>query len=131
LNKAKTFKDNKADFDLNFAKGFIFLNNKNEQEAFKYLTIAIELNPLSDICYSLRATLEDSINPSKLDDAKEAVLLNPNARNYFRLANSYDDKELKNAITYFEKATSLNDKFACAYNNMALRYKSLKDYQYC
>lgn len=129
LNKAKSLKDNNDDFDLNFAKGFIFLNNKNEQEAFRYLTIAIELNPLSDICYSLRATLEDKINPSKLDDVKKAVLLNPNARNYFRLANSYDDKNLKNAIAYFEKATSLNGNFACAYNNLALRYKSLKDYK--
>jgi hypothetical protein len=129
LNKAKSLKDNEADFDLNFAKGFIFKNNNNAQEAFKCLTVAIELNPLSDICYSLRATLEDKINPSRLDDAKEAVLLNPSARNYFILANSYDDKNLENAINYYKKTTSLNGKFACAFNNLALRYKSLKDYK--
>ena len=98
LNKAKSLKDNKEDFDLNFAKGFIFLKNKNEEEAFKYFTIAIGLNPLSDICYSLRSALEKEINPSILDDAKEAVLLNPNARNYFRLANTCDDIPIRNWI---------------------------------
>lgn len=129
LNKAKSLKDDKGDFDLNFGKGFIFLMNKNEQEAFKYLTIAIELNPLSDICYSLRGTLDEKINLSKLNDSKEAVLLNPNARNYFVLASAYDDKNSRNVLTYLEKAISLNGKFACAYYNMALEYRSLNDYQ--
>src|SRR6185312_6391033 len=51
------------------------------------------------------------------------------ARNYFILANVLNEDRLNDAIIYFGKATSLNNDFACAYNNKALRHLSLNDYE--
>ncbi|MBK7339563.1 MAG: tetratricopeptide repeat protein [Saprospiraceae bacterium] len=124
---------NQNNFYLNLAKGFIYLRIKNEKEAYTYLTKAIEIDSSCDVPYSLRASIEPEINALYEEDAKTAVLLNPSARNYFDLANSYDYKNdesgLKNSSIYFGKAISLRPDFACAYNNRAIRLQSNKDLQ--
>jgi hypothetical protein len=57
-----------ADFNLNFAKGFIYLNYDEPREsvipsnhqimAHEYLSNAIRINSKSEVCFSLRATLK-------------------------------------------------------------------------
>ena len=129
LNKADTILDNDTDFNLNLAKGFVHLKNENKLEAVDYLTKSLQINPVSDLCYSLRATLDIDINPERENDAKDAVILNPTARNYFILGNVFGDDQPEKAITFFEKAIAINSGFACAYNNKALKHKFLKDYK--
>jgi tetratricopeptide (TPR) repeat protein len=120
-------------FYLNLVKGFIYLKVKDQEEAYKYLTKAIEIDSSYDLPYSLRAIIEPKINALYIEDAETAVLLNPSARNYFVLANSYDYKSdesgLKKSIINYDKAISLRPDFACAYNNRAIRLKNNKDFQ--
>lgn len=131
LEIIEEFEDDESDYDLNIAKGYLYLSNRNRKKAFHYLTIAISLDRTNDLSHALRASINSEINPNYLDDAKNAVLLNPNARNYFVLAFSFDYKKDKislfDSIIYFDKAIELNNNFACAYNGKAIRYKELNN----
>jgi len=127
----KTIPDDETEFDLNLIKGFIYLKNKKNKKAYKYLTEAIKINSIIDLPYSLRSTVKTKINPDFLNDEKYAVLLNPSARNYFMLASSFDytgeNSECKKSIFFYGKAIELRPDFSCAYNNRAIRYGELKD----
>lgn len=133
LELVSKYTGDESSFYLNLVKGFIYLNIKDEKESYKYLTKAIEIDSSCDVPYSLRASIEPEINALFEEDAKTAVLLNPSARNYFVLANSYDYKNdelgLKNSLIYFGKTISLRPDFACAYYNRAIRLKNNKDFQ--
>ena len=82
--------DDISNFDLNLVKGFIYLRNKKLLKAYKYLINAINLNKKIDLPFSLRAEIGNPDNFNNQDDAKKAVSINPIARNFFVLANSYD-----------------------------------------
>lgn len=133
LELIEQIEDNSSDFELNLVKGFVYLRNKKEKEGYLYLTNSINIDNSKDLPYSLRASIEPEINPDYEEDAKNAVLLNPSARNYFVLANCFDytkeSKDLEKSLIYFGKAVKLRPDFACAYNNRALRFEELKDYK--
>lgn len=132
LSVIEKIKDDPSDFDLNLIKGFVYLRNKNEEKSYKYLTNALQVDKTIDLPYSLRATIASEINPENKNDAKNAVQINPSARNYFilatNLADEKDDKELRKAINYCDKAIQLIPNFACAYKIRANSYLKLKDF---
>ena len=129
LNTIENIEDDSSNFHLSLVKGFVYLRNNNEKAAYKYLTNSIELDDSIDLAYSIRALIKPEINSAFSEDAKNAVLLNPSARNYFVLANSFDkkdEKDLQKSILFFEKAIELQPDFACAFNNRAIRFLELK-----
>jgi tetratricopeptide (TPR) repeat protein len=132
LELIEQLEPNTLDFEFNLVSGYIYLKNKREEQAYWYLTKAIELDNSIDLSYSLRAAIEPEINPEYEEDAMNAVLLNPSSRNYFVLANTYDYKnennELEKQLICFGKAIQLRPDFACAYNNRAIKFKEFKDY---
>jgi tetratricopeptide (TPR) repeat protein len=121
---------NKENYVLNLIKGFIYLKNDKEEEAYKYLTQAIKLDQSQELAYFLRSSIEETnINPTILEDARNAVLLKPCARNYFILASSLGEQnEYSKAITYYEKAIEINPNYACAYYNKSSFHKELNDF---
>ena len=145
LRKVQVWQDNFNDFNLNFTKGFIYYQCKKEEEALKYFSIAIELNPISDICYALRSIVQQNIWDS-IKDAEQAVSINLSARNSFVLAGSinennknslgynidwYHDYSIKNierGIKRYQKAISLNNNFPCAYFNMGRLFEAIEYY---
>lgn len=118
-------------FNVNLLKGYVYLQNDYEEEAFKQLSDVIESNNKDDLAYSLRAIIKEDINPHFIEDARMAVILNPTPRNYFVLGNALgtDSNETENAIICFGKAISLNPQFACAYNNRAHLYIEQNNYE--
>ncbi len=82
--------DNDDDFNLNLTKGFVYLNTKSKELAYKYLSNAIKINPLSNVSFSLRAQIDKEYSSTELSDAEEAVCLKPSARNYFILASCFN-----------------------------------------
>lgn len=136
------FEDNDSDYNLNISKGYLYSRIRDEEKAYHYLTLAISINSKNDLAYALRSNIDSKINQEYLEDAKNAVLLNPSARNYFVLARAFDYKKdkslLADSITYFDRAIGLNPNFACAYNNRAYRYmeignlqKAIDDFKQC
>lgn len=114
-------------FYFYFAKAFLYLRTSNDDKAFIYLSKALDLEPLSDICYLLKSGLNNAINPNRLNDAKEAVVLSPSFINYFALAQ-IDNQDISKSIFYYQKAINLNNNSSCAYAKLANVFYRNKDY---
>jgi Tfp pilus assembly protein PilF len=119
-------------FKLNLVKGFVFLKNEMEYQAFDSLTKAIHQDKSKDILYYLRSEIQRDLfsNERQMKDAQTAVSINPSVRNLFNyashLSDSKDDSDKKKALLYFEKAINLCPDFACAYNNQSYVLIDLK-----
>lgn len=128
LRKIEKVKDNIEDYNLNLVKGFIYLFNERKEESYKYLTNAIQVDDSRDLPYSLRASIK---SPSSIEDATQAVLLNPSARNYFVLGLSYIGKNerrgYQKSLIYLENSIKINPYSSCAYYNKALRFEDQND----
>ena len=57
----KTIPDDATNFNLNLIKGFIYLSNKRNKKAYKYLTKAIKINNTIDLPYSLRSSIKKKL----------------------------------------------------------------------
>lgn len=117
-----------SDFCLWFSKAFLANRIEDYENAYTWYSKTISLQPENAVLYSLRSGVDLKPNPTEIDDAKEAALLDPSARNYFVLAGSYEDSEISSAIIFYKKTLSLDPTFTCAYNNIGLRYKKLGQY---
>lgn len=125
------FTDDNTNYELNLAKGYLYSRNKNEIKAYHYLSIAIEANKSEDLAFALRSYIDSEINSENIDDAQNAVRLNPTARNYFVLANLCDKKDViesEKSIIYFNESIRLNPDFPCAFNNRATRFQKIGNY---
>ena len=145
LNKVEELQSDSQNFNLNFILGFLYLRNENNDKAHQHLSMAIDLNPKSDICFALRSTLQQKLC-EEIKDAEEGVSLNPSARNYFVLAGSLNEehldslgyntgflnthlvKDFERGIKCYQRAISLNNNFPCAYFNMGRRYEVIEYY---
>ncbi len=145
LNKVEELPSDFQNFNLNFILGFLYLRNEKNDKAYQHLSIAIDLNPKSDICFALRSTVQQH-NRDGIKDAEQAVAINPSARNCFVLAcitnennknslgyniewvHSNSMKNIVKGIRRYERAISLNDNFPCAYFNMGLLYEAIEYY---
>ena len=128
IEKEKT---NEDDFYWSLSKGYILSNfKKEEDQAFTYLSKAIEINPTNDLAYTLRSSIDKEINPKSLNDIRTALELNPTAGNNFRYAASLgeSDSETKEAILFYKKAIYLNPNFACAHLGISNKYRKLNDF---
>lgn len=130
------FEEDDFNYDFNLAIGYLYARTNEKEKAYQYLSKAISINLNSDLAFALRACIGSEINPYYIEDAKNAVLLNPNARNYFILANvveynkdpfSHEDSPSIQAITCYNKSIERNPNFVCAYNNRAKCYKELNN----
>jgi tetratricopeptide (TPR) repeat protein len=119
--------ESQDDFYYNLAIGFLYSWTNNESLAYKYLTKAVEINSLLDLTFSLRASINAELNPFNFEDAQQAVLLNPSARNYFILA--VKNKKVKDSIFFYTQSIKINKDFACAYNNRANDYVEIGKYE--
>ena len=131
LSIIEKFSDDNTNYELNLAKGYLYSRNKNEINAYHYLSIAIEANKSEDLAFALRSYIDSEINSQNINDAQNAVRLNPTARNYFVLANLYDNEGLigsEKSITYFNESIRLKPDFPCAFNNRATRFQKIGNY---
>ena len=124
-------KENENNFYWNLTIGYLLIKSKKEEEAFKYLSRAIDNNPYNDLAYAFRSAIDKKINPQRLEDARSALKFNPTARNNFKYASSCgdsNDDKIKEAIVFYKKAIELNSNFACAHLNISNCYDKLKDF---
>lgn len=117
------------DFWTELAKGYAYLVNGQDSVAYGHLNNACSLDHLCDFAFSLRAQIDPEINPNYLVDARMAISLKPNARNYFVLGMLTLDSEQVNsvssAIRFFDNAASFASHFVCQH-----RYTKLYNYPY-
>jgi tetratricopeptide (TPR) repeat protein len=101
-----------------FCKGFIYKFAEMEVQAFEILTEAIRLDPVNDVLYSLRSSLDEKINIGRTNDALEAIALYPSTHNYYRLGMHYREaKQYAKSIYFLTKAIELKSSFSCALAN--------------
>jgi tetratricopeptide (TPR) repeat protein len=150
LSKLDGLEDNEQDYNLNFAKGFLLLRNSEYNKAYLYLTNAIKQQPLSSTLYNLRSYIPIKENSNRLNDANEAVLLHPSAKNYFTVASIIKDEagasaggyfirphspesdrihkiNTEKALMLYERVITLNPEFECAYANKASMHLRLDE----
>lgn len=150
LSKLDGLEDNEQDYNLNFAKGFLYLRSSVYDKAYLHLTYTIKQRPLLSILYNLRSYIPIKENPNRLDDANEAVLLHPSAKNYFTVAGIIQDAagssgggyfirthspesdrihkiNTEKALMLYERVITLNPEFECAYANKASMYLRLNE----
>lgn len=150
LSLIENIPDDFENYELNVSKGYLYLLNRNEETAFKYLNQAIELNKNDYLPYVLRSNLTSRINSNYLSDAIRAEHLNPSSRNNFLLAQAisrdnifipekhsiyindlprFDWLTAQNSIKYLNTAIELNQNFVHAFYERGKIYWGLKDYK--
>jgi len=111
--------------------GFLHLVVNNLDKAYRHLTEVIQINEIVSkpdhyIEYYLRSFINTEINKNRIDDAKEAVILNPNERTFLSLGNKYFENGYKNemhhdrslsfskAIQSFQNSLTFNKNYVLA-----------------
>ena len=116
-----------------FARGTVYVGQKNFDAALKDFDAAIKLNPNDADTYNNRGNVYVGQKnfDTALKDFDAAVRLNPNdAGILYNRGNVYMDKDDFNAaIRDFTKAIELNSDYAAAYFNRGLSYKILENYE--
>lgn len=156
INIIDEFYDDESDFIINFSKGYIYLlhsryyyRNYNSIKAYTYLKNAHKLNLDDDFVICLLAIYIDDYRSENHSESigyiEKAVELNPSARNYFLLANTFLERDryferanFESAIRNFKKAIELNGQFACAYSSLGILFEAegefdfaIKEYESC
>lgn len=150
LEITKTFSDDPTDYLLNLTKGYVFLINAklqnthnwiNWKAAYKYLTIAIEINKFKDFPYYLRSFINDTFHSNSLNknfeyDAMMAVSINPISRNIYQLASlintdayNMNDRSLYTSLYYLNNSLREDPQFLCALESIALINIHIEDYE--
>ncbi len=153
LSIIEDFPNDYENYELNVVKGHIYILNNNYEDAFRYLSIAIDLNQKHDLPYALRASIGYEINSNYMIDLDTAIKINPSSRNNFLLALAisrnnlfipddasilYPDINFQpysrhldvRVLNLLDKAIELSPKFTHAYYQRGKTYKNLKDYEF-
>ncbi len=101
------------------------------KEAIAEFDKALQINPNLAEAYNDRGNVYADMGnlDQAISDYSNAIEINPRARYYYNRGRVYGDKEnFKLALLDFNKAIEINPKFVAAYNNRAIVYFLMKEY---
>lgn len=109
--------------------GFLHLVVNNEDTAYQHLTNAIHNKPNHYLTYYLRSFINIEINNNCIDDAKEAIIINPNERTFLSLGNRYfENWKNSRAILSFQNSLKFNSDYVFARLQLARVFNSISKY---
>ena len=111
----------------------IFLWKGHLEEAVRFYSSVLELNPNLAEAYSRRGAAYDELNQHEraIEDYNKAIEINPNnAEAYYSRGVTYTDlNQYERAVEDYNKAIELNPILAVAYYNRGFVYDKLNQYE--